>query len=68
MTTKVLTLEQETEFLESQERCKDFRKWFDRYQINWCTASQLQRLIPLKVITQEEREFTLEYREVHGRK
>lgn len=35
---------------------KDFEKWKKRYGMNFATKEQLQRLIPLKVITAEEYE------------
>ena len=33
---------------------RDFNKWKKRYDINFATKEQLQRLVPLKVITVEE--------------
>lgn len=38
------------------EHSKGFFKWKDRYELNWCTVPQLERLVKLKVITQEELE------------
>lgn len=33
---------------------KDFKKWKTRYEMNFATKEQLQRLITLEVITTEE--------------
>lgn len=31
-----------------------FEKWKDRYERNWCTKEQLQKLVLLQVLTQDE--------------
>lgn len=33
---------------------KDYQKWKDRYEKNWCTIPQLERLVKLKAITRTE--------------
>lgn len=32
----------------------NFEKWKERYNKKWCTKEQLQRLVQLKVLSEEE--------------